>query len=234
MRKLFYVPVIHDQADLGNLGKAVVLQSAQQLGDRRWALHQETACKFWRCIRAYLLSHDLSQVKVYQDGLAADGEIGWRIVPEATKRGSENYRIVLELLQRGAELRKTEDPILLIHEHENITRALQQRPTDEGPPNAEEDCQQRERLLEDRDRFIAQTISETLREGEVGVLFMGANHSIASRLPADISVEAAKDPRRVRVYIKELFLGQDVGRLEELGKYLASPVEHLTSLTGGN
>jgi len=58
----------------------------------------------------------------------------------------------------------------------------------------------------------------------VGVLFIGAHHNVASRLAGDISVEVVKDPRRVRAYFEELFLGRNEVKLEELVQYLTSVI----------
>lgn len=50
--------------------------------------------------------------------------------------------------------------------------------------------------------FIAKTIDVTLREGDTGILFIGAYHDVLSRLPADIRVVQIKEVTRVRDYHK--------------------------------
>ena len=224
MRRLLYIPIIHNEADLGSAGTALAEQSVALSGARRWLVHQETVSKFWESVAAHLRSLYSYKLRVYQDGLAAGGEIGRRIAEESAKRGSRNYQLVLELLNRGAELRKTEDPVLLLREHENIHRSAQQGSVRQGQHDPEEYRLRRDCLMGTRDKFIAETIGATLKEGELGVLFIGAYHNVASRLPADISVEMVKDMRLVQAYLDELFLGHDDQRLEELGQYLTSPV----------
>ncbi|MBI2871847.1 MAG: hypothetical protein HYY00_01485 [Chloroflexi bacterium] len=210
MRRLLYVPIIHDEADLGSAGKALREKSAALSGEWRWTLHQETVGGFWDEVAAYLRSFAPHRLKVYQDGLAADGEMGRRIVEEAARRGSRNYRLVLDMLHRGAELRKTEDPTLLLLERESILRPS---------PDSE-----RLGLMHQRDGFIAETIGATLKEGEVGVLFIGASHDVASRLAPDISVEMVKDPEQVQVYFNELLRGREDSELEKLARYMRSPI----------
>lgn len=227
MRRLLYVPIIHSEADMGSAGAALARQGAAATGDQRWRFHQETVGQFWESMRAFLLSSGPCRLKVYQDGLAADGETGRRIVEEAAQRGSHNYRLVLELLDRGAGLRKTEDPGLLLREHRNILGLLQPEPPGEEERRPWHYQRERERLMEGRDKFIAETIGATLKEGEVGVLFIGAYHDLVSRLPRDISVEVIKDPHQVRAYFQELFLGHDDKRLEQLAGYLVSPVSRI-------
>jgi len=153
---------------------------------------------------------------LYQDGLAADGEIGRRIAEEAAKRGSKNYQLLLELLNRGAQLRKTEDLALLLLEHQLLLEMVHS--------HVQQYESQRDRLMEERDKFIAETIEATLKEGELGVLFIGAYHNVSSHLATDISIEMVKDTKRVKAYLDELFLGHDYQRLEELGQYLISPM----------
>jgi len=222
MKRLLYIPAIHDEADLGSARTALAQRSAALSGERRWVLHRETVGKFWERVAAYLHSFDPHQLRVYQDGLAADGETGRRIVEEAARRGSRNYQLVLELLNGGAELRKTEDPALLLRQREVILGHLQQ------DLDADQYRTQSDRLMEERDKFIAGTVTATLKEGEVGVLFIGAYHNVASRLTGDISVEVVKDPGQVRAYFEEIFLGRDEVRLKELVQYLTS------GICGGN
>lgn len=223
MRRLLYVPIIHNEADLGSAGATLAQKSAALSGDRRWMMHKETVDKFWETVATYTRSFDPHKLRVYQDGLAADGETGRRIVREAVVRGSKNYQLVLELLDRGAELRTTEDPVLLLQEHENLLRQMHQEFAGEGEGDTEQYRLQRDRLMEERDRFIAETIGTTLKEGEVGVLFVGADHDVATRLPADISVTAVKDPEKVMAYFEELLHGQDERNLAVLAQNLTSP-----------
>ncbi|MEK7220546.1 MAG: hypothetical protein AAB253_05060, partial [candidate division NC10 bacterium] len=46
-----------------------------------------------------------------------------------------------------------------------------------------------ERLLRQRDEFIGRRIDETLKEGEVGILFIGLMHRVDRFLAPDIEVQ---------------------------------------------
>lgn len=218
MRKLLYVPIIHTRGDMGSLGPALERKSASQLGDKLWTEHQEAVAGFWRAIEDYLLSLEDSHLVIYQDGLAADGELGRRVVEEAARRGSLNHGLLLHLVNRGADIRKTEEPSLLLEE----LGLARQEAGAEGPSQGYK--ARRARLLEARDRFIARTIAETLKEGETAVLFIGAYHDVLPRLPEDISVEPLKEPDKVRLYLEELTSGKDPQRWRHLADYLASPI----------
>lgn len=225
MRRLLLVPIIHDEADMGSLGAALARRSAELSGESRWALHKRTVGQFWASIETFLLSLDPDTLKVYQDGLAAGGEMGLRIVQEAARRGSRNYQTVLKLLSQGAEIRKTEDAQLLLDERQSILNSLRQESSQEGQPGIPSRTAPADQLLEQRDKFIARTIGETLKAGELGVLFIGAHHNVQPHLQVDITVVAVKDRRQVSDYLSELFQGRDDARLQELATYLASPVD---------
>ncbi|MDO8750504.1 MAG: hypothetical protein Q7K03_05110 [Dehalococcoidia bacterium] len=225
MRRLLLIPIIHDEADMGSLGVALARRSAALSGESRWALHQRTVGRFWASIEAFLLSLDPKQMKLYQDGLAAGGEMGKRIVQEAARRGSRNYQTVLKLLSQGAEIRKTEDAQLLLDERRRMLSLLQQDSSQEGQPKTPSRTAPADQLLEQRDQFIARAIGETLMAGEMGVLFIGAHHNVQPHLPVDITVVAVKGRRQVSDYLSELFQGRDDARLQELAGYLASPVD---------
>jgi pheromone shutdown protein TraB len=178
-------------------------------------MHRETVRRFWEMVRDYLCRFDASKMRVYQDGLAADGAVGRRIVEEAARQGSSNFQLVLELLNHGAHLQTTERVALLLQEHAQVRTGALPAPTPE----------QRERLLEERDTYIADVISSTLQEEGLGVLFIGAGHDVLGRLSADIHVQTAKDPDKLRMYIQELLLARDPRKLEVLARYVAAPVD---------
>jgi len=226
VRRLLYVPIIHDEADMGSAGATLARQSAAVAGKKRWEMHTVAVRRFWESIASCLNGLDANLVQVYQDGMAADGETGRRVMEKAAERGSSNYQLIRDLARRGAELRKTEDPALLLQEHESIRTAVQQNPTTQDQQTAEPRQLQRDRLLEQRDEFIAATINATLKEGELGVLFLGAYHNVVSRLARDIRVQAIKDPELVRAYFAELLAGHDDRKLEELASRLAAPAHH--------
>ncbi|MBI4299024.1 MAG: hypothetical protein HY666_04605 [Chloroflexi bacterium] len=227
MRHLLYVPIIHGEADMGSAGRELSQKSAELLGQSRWLLHQKMVCMFWNSLTAFLLSLDPSLLRVYQDGLATDGRVGRRIVEEAAARGSQNYQLILQLLDRGAEIRKTENPSLLLREHSSLRSSLLGESEGQEQLTADLYLEKIYGLTKDRDSYIARSIGDTLKEGELGVLFIGAHHDVASLLPTDILVRMVKDTEKVRAYFVELTQGQDGKRLEELAAYLASPVEQL-------
>ncbi len=215
MRSLLYLPIIHTEADMGSMAATIERESASLCGQERWSRHRETVAKFWQSVVDYLLSCDSASMKIYQDGLAADGEVGRKIIKEAARRGSRNHQVVLELIKKGAEIRKTEDASLLLQEYEHIYKLVSGKPSETVSSD---------RLTEQRDRFIASTINETLRDGEIAVLFIGAYHNVFPLLARDIVVKQIKDAEKVRAYFHELFSGRDETMFQQLAHYLTAPI----------
>ncbi len=223
MRKLLYVPVIHMEPDLGSEATAIASKSASLFGEKRWAKHKENVAKFWDSIADYLATVDTSNLKIYQDGLPADGALGRRIIEEASKRGSKNHQIILSLMDKGAEIRKTENPSLLKEEYEHITALNHSIQAAEKAVAYARYKLRKNQLTQERDKFVAKTVNETLKEGETGVLFMGSYHNIFPYIPKDIVVEQVKNREKINAYFRELVSGGDGERFEQLAKYLASP-----------
>jgi len=219
------VPVIHVESDLGSIASAIDKRSAEICGRQRWEKHRQTVTTFWDEIEEYFKKLDSTNLKVYQDGLMADGELGQKIIQEGAKKGSRNYQIVLDLIKRGGEIRKTEDIALLKEEYGRVLKLAQTKSLWEKTTAYIGYRFHKDRLMEKRDRFIATTINETLKEEESGVLFIGAFHDVISHLAKEIVVEEVKNREKVRDYFKVLISGGDERKFEQLAEYLISKVQ---------
>ncbi|MDP2922304.1 MAG: hypothetical protein Q8O30_01090 [Candidatus Omnitrophota bacterium] len=226
MRKLIYVPVIHTSADLGSLAKDVTKRGIADLGEDVWGKHKAAVEKFWDVISDYFDSIDVTGVKIYQDGMVADGEVGQRIVEESAKAGSRNYELVARLLKRGAILVKTEDFKLVKEERDRLVALTQAKSITRKLIIFIKYKLAKDRLLNKRDRFIAKNIDETLHHSEKGILFIGAYHNIKNRLPRSIQIKEIKDIDKVREYQNLLpFCHKHKERFEELDRYLIAQAE---------
>lgn len=225
MRTLLYVPIIHTSADLGSIAKDVTKRGIADLGEDVWKDHIKTVEGFWDAISHYFDSIDVSGMKIYQDGMVAEGEVGEKIVEETAKAGSKNYELVSSLLKRGAILVKTEifklvkkerDRLLAITQAKSITQKIIAFIRYKLVKNI---------LLNKRDNYIAKRIDETLNNGETGIIFIGAYHNIKKWLPKDIQIKEIKDADKVKEYQKLLpFCSKNKERFEELGRYLISEI----------
>jgi hypothetical protein len=226
MRRLYFVPIIHTPADMGSLGVLLSETSAATLGKELWDEHQKTVSRFWEAISCYFSSLMISHCIIYQDGLVAAGEDGLKIVREGVRQGSRNYTIVADLLQRGAALVKTEDIALVQKEYSYLKQLISAKSARQKEAAAVRYKLAQGKLLEDRDNYIAGVIENTLQEGEMGVLFIGAYHEVLSKLPAEINIFQVKQLTKVREYHKLLgrVNSKSGKRYQDLADYLASPV----------
>lgn len=184
MRRLIYVPIVHTAADMGSQAEALEREHVRRHGRGEWARTRRLVDEVWEGLRTRLLAMNLDygRVRIYQDGLPLCGREP-DIVREVAQGGSRNYALILELLERGAVVEGTESPGLLREEYERIRSAI---PAGQA---REEDAGEGERLLRQRDGFIGRRINETLKEGEVGILFIGLMHRVDRYLPPDVEIQ---------------------------------------------
>ena len=154
-----------------------------------WDRHIRTVDDAWERIRRAVeqLHLDHGVVRVYQDGLPQCGH-EMDIVRELAAGGSQNHQILLDLAARGATIVGTESPALLLEEYESAQRSLTRLATDEVDGDAPEQQMRDKLVLEKRDRFIAGRVNETLKVGEVGLIFLGLLHALEPFLPPDIEM----------------------------------------------
>ena len=186
VRRLIYVPIIHQEVDLGSLSDELQKAYIAQYGLKKWRQHLRAVDALWQQTREriFSLGLDFSKVKLYQDGLPAAGD-PQQIIGTAADRGSQNYQLLLDLLAAGGQVVGTENPDLLLEEYHQLKNGLGRKP---GVRSQRLASNHRDRLMTDRDIYIARRIDETLQEGEVGILFIGAMHQVYERLPQHIEV----------------------------------------------
>jgi pheromone shutdown protein TraB len=225
MRTLIYVPIIHTGADLGSIAKYVDKKGIASLGQEFWEKHRRTVEGFWDSISHYFDSVDVKGMKIYQDGMVGEGEVGKQIVDDTAKAGSKNYQLVSRLLERGAVLVKTEDFKLVKQEYDRLLAITQAMSLIQKIIAFIRYKAVKSVLLNKRDAFIANRIDETLEPDEKGILFIGAFHKIKKRLPKSIQVTEIKDTGKVRTYQRLLpFHNKFREQFDKLGKYLVSEV----------
>lgn len=223
MRMLIYVPVIHSSADLGSLAGDIAKRGISDLGEDFWKKHQKTVEVFWDVISNYFDSIDVSGMKIYQDGMIAEGEVGEKIVEEGRSNGSKNYVLVSKLLKKGAILVRTENLHLVKEEYDRLRAITQSSSIFQKLLGFMRYKLVKTRLLNQRDRFIAQRINETLGPKETGILFIGASHGVKNLIAQDIHIREIKEAEKVMEYQQLLpFHHKHKQRFEELSGYLIS------------
>jgi len=225
MRTLIYVPIIHTSADLGSMAEHVAKRGVTDLGQELWEKHRRTVEGFWNIISDYFDSMNVEGVKIYQDGMVADGEVGQKIAEDTAKAGSKNYELILRLLQRGAVLMKTEEFNLVKKEYDKLRAIAEAKSITRKILAFVKYKLAKTMLLNRRDAFIAKRIDQTLKTDERAILFIGAFHDIKKRLSKSIRIKEIKDTAKVKKYQKLLpFYNMNRTKFDELGKYLVSGV----------
>ena len=186
-RRLIWIPIIHSRPDLGSVGDAFRRLYVQRTSPEDWDRHIQTVDDAWERIQQAIerMHLDYGAVRVYQDGLPqCSHELD--IVKDLAASGSRNHQILLDLAARGATLVGTESPALLLEEYELVQQSLARLTTDDTDGLAGQHQELSQRVLEKRDRFIAQRVDQTLKAGEVGLIFLGLLHVLQGFLPKDI------------------------------------------------
>src|SRR5690242_7859179 len=114
-RTLVYIPIIHTQADMGDLGASVSRIKRSTFGQRRLKHSAELVDNMWQEIERMVdrLPVTAGTTRVYQDGLPVCAHEA-RIVSELAQAGSRNHKLLLRLESRGAVLMGTESAELLV------------------------------------------------------------------------------------------------------------------------
>lgn len=178
-RQLTIVPIVHSEADLGDL--ATVLRD--RLGNDAWAARQRVIDQLWHRIVAFCDTLDPEGLRLYQDALPAS-EAAEQIVRELAEDGSANHQLLVNLIARGGVLVGTEDPSLLLREYAHAQRIAA---TNSAHATLASQAEAME-LLARRDEAIAKRIDQTLPPGGRGLLLVGLLHNVRPKLPRDISV----------------------------------------------
>lgn len=211
MRQLYIIPIIHSRHDLGTLELPIRDVKSQILSASTLEQNQKVLDLFWGELKSGIESWgiDYSNALVFQDALPFTGHpekiIEHRIVAEMASKGSANHQLVKWLIDQGAQLMGTESTELLIKEYEAVKKSLAEgiyrEISAEGESGINETTTS---LLEARDQFIAQRITESLKDGQLGVLFIGLQHRVQNYLPIDLTVTypfgKAKDCDSPKIY----------------------------------
>jgi|SRR6266542_1450566 len=184
-RTLFYIPIIHTQADMGALGASIERIKASSFGRQSLKRSAQTVDRMWEQIERAVerIPVEAGRTRVYQDGLPVCGQES-RIVADLAQAGSRNHNLLLRLQSKGAVLMGTESPELLLEEYQLASAMLKSR----GSGGASRRELWSAALLEKRDQFIAERVNATLQPGESGVLFLGMLHNIRRFLQQNIEI----------------------------------------------
>jgi len=209
---------------MGSLGKELKNKSITKFGENKWQQHTGTINSYWNGIAAYIEKLEIPRngIKIFQDGMFADGDMAMKIIDEGIKAGSKNSEIISKLMGQGAILIRTEDFNMVKAEYDGLQSVLKSKTNIKKLFLLLRYKILKPFLLLRRDAFIANRIAETLGQNETGILFIGAYHNIMNKLPKDISVLEVKEIAKIRRYQKAIQSDSknNAIQLEQLTEYL--------------
>ena len=204
MRKLIWVPVIHNYADMG-MPIGMVLNSQGEFLE----FHRKID-GLWDVIGMELsrINPDFPKTQIYMDSWHEG--LTLRDAEMVAMQGSRNFQLIARYSYRGAQLMETETKELL-YIPVSFRNAIRKRFLEPLWFH-----RIRERIIfeiyywsgwlefssvvvenmDARDRYVAKRIQETLAEGGTGILFMGAMHNPMKYI-TDKDIEIVELPRVV-------------------------------------
>ena len=183
------IPIVHTAADMGGLARSARRLAVRKLGRQAWERNVDVIDQMWADIRRTVEAWEMpwEKVRLYQDSLPLCGREE-EIARDLAKAGSPNHQLLLSLTSKGAMLMGTESGELIFEEYRLAQEILAAKDPEEAARIEAQHGSRRRSLLVRRDRFIARRINETLRAGEIGLLFLGLLHSIEPGLAKGIRV----------------------------------------------
>ncbi|UUX93040.1 hypothetical protein [Methanoplanus endosymbiosus] len=203
-KKLLIIPIIHSEEELGSLKDRISGIKEEKLGSEVHKKQIEEVHKLWRDI-AGTISEIMQIIKpekiqIFQDGMPAGGETGEKIVRECAANRSINYVILAEMINSGAEIEQTESPQYLKEEYDIIREIFSAKSPEEQNKLSLKYREKLHGLGINRDRFIAERINSSLKEGYTGILFIGATHNITPGLSDEINYYIYNYDRRAAIH----------------------------------
>ena len=206
MRQIYIIPIIHSRHDLGSLEQSIRAAKSQFASSSAMESNQRVVDFFWTELQHGIESWriDFSNTFVFQDALPFTGHpdriLEHRIVNELATKGSANHKLVQWLIAQGATLEGTESTELLLREYEVVRKSLAEgvHRYDE-PADSAATGETIETLLNQRDRFIAGRIAETVNDDQIGILFIGMQHRVQDYLQPDFQVSYPFGKMKVHV-----------------------------------
>ena len=186
-RTLYYVPMIHTAQELGELGPAIKDIKETVYGEKAARADEREIEHLWHFIRwrVFETVPNVPGLIIYQDGLPVGPREKIRALFALTLAdypASPLFRLMKELIDRGAILEGTEDIALVrkrIQVCQEISRLLIRY---QNPKDVEKFITQKmtehDDLIKRADQFIANRINETLPPQARGLLFMGLHHRV--------------------------------------------------------
>jgi hypothetical protein len=220
MRKLLYVPLLHHATnEMGDEYRELMVNSGIQVRKA-----EKYSDRYIREAELKLADYEID--KIYIDSMHEGGDNAEAEVKKLRREGSYMAKVVLDIADRGARLMKTESlPVLRELEEiddryfemiDEVVKKVKGKKKDAAMKSLQKmmtympveiiRMNAREEVLEaEREAYIGRRISGTLRNGETGVLFIGAYHEPKFR---HVDVKYVISPKRIDRETEKVLFGK--------------------------
>lgn len=210
-RKLFYVPTLH-------LSRCILEDMEDIYGKKFSNEYKKLASKYWDLIEKKI--KNLKIDRIYAEGWRGsieetDSQDESKIKKYVKERGKFNRqdKIIFSLLQRRVKIEKTESSelILVMDKIRDEAFKLEEMELEKGSNYEKRKLLHKLEsfIRKERDEYIANRINETLLSGENGILFLGCEHKIKSKLSKGIEISYIINENKIKNIVKksdEIFL----------------------------
>jgi len=131
--------------------------------------------EFWSYVTEKLRVFRGRITKVFRESLSKNTKEALKAVGEDDEQG---YSLIINLLEEGAELKLTEDPILM-GENESWLKMIKGSSNDTL-------LELYEQSLAERNRYVSNCVAQSLGEGEFGLLLIDSRRKL--ELPQDVRI----------------------------------------------
>ena len=197
-RVLYYVPVIHEKADFGPLKESYEHHLRISQGTIAASIFQCQIQQYWNLIgkEIEVMPFDYSNLQIYWDSCIIGYE---KIILEFSIENAKTTEVLIiqKLLEKGAELVGTEDRKLVMAQLTKAQEILLEKNPIRKTRLWQQCRSENQRLVRERDEFIAKRINETLIKQ--GIIFLGAFHQIQNILEEDIKIYQIPDSAKIEI-----------------------------------
>ena len=193
MRTLHIVRVFHPLEELGTVTQPFQRLEKLELGVEGAAMRRMQKAEEFILMAEKVVQMEVDHKKlfIFMDGFPAEQPEVEKFLYDnfVYKKRFPTYLFIDRLVRKGARLVGTESPELLREECQYVQEVTRVVETQELPEGKYAWLKSKAKdILERRDDFIAARIDSTLKDGDVGILFIGAMHHVEKRLPDDIQI----------------------------------------------
>ena len=191
MRKLVAVRIVHAPSDMGSASAGLEKAGISTLGRQRWQENQKKIESFWLELEKEVedLGLDVEKLRIYQDGLPCAGALGSESCGRRQPKAAGTTRLCKSSWTGALRLRRRKASIC--SGKSTATSKPFWRPKRMKRDMGRKRDTIRSKISCWRSGIYSSPgqLMPLLKEGETGLLFIGASHNVLPKIAGDIEVK---------------------------------------------